>query len=170
MSDVLLNEVLDSIFKVNNAGGSGGGLLGSIFGALGGGGFKVTPGAGLFSEGGYTVQGGKYQPAGIVHKGEYVIPKATVDKMGVGGIQSMLGGYASGGLVGMRPPSMPSLVKSGNSGANVNITLSPVIDNRGASVEAVARTEQALARMKAELPSTIVQTIRKANKTNVKLH
>lgn len=169
MSDVLLNEVLDSIFKVNNAGGPGGGLLGSIFGVLGGG-VKVTPGAGLFSEGGYIGQGGKYHPAGIVYKGEYVIPKATLDKMGVGGIQSMLGGYTSGGLVGMRPPSMPSLVKSGNSGANVNITLSPVIDNRGASVEAVARTEQALARMKAELPSTIVQTIRKANKTNVKLH
>ena len=30
--------------------------------------------------GGYTGRGGKYEPAGIVHKGEYVIPKESVDQ------------------------------------------------------------------------------------------
>ena len=30
------------------------------------------------AEGGYTGDGGKYEPAGIVHKGEYVIPKEGV--------------------------------------------------------------------------------------------
>jgi hypothetical protein len=33
-----------------------------------------------FSSGGYTGRGGKYEPAGIVHKGEYVIPKEQVDQ------------------------------------------------------------------------------------------
>lgn len=33
-----------------------------------------------FAEGGFTGRGGKYEPAGIVHKGEYVIPKAMVDQ------------------------------------------------------------------------------------------
>jgi len=44
-----------------------------------------------FAEGGYTGRGGKYEPAGIVHRGEYVIPKEGVNqatglpKAGVGG-------------------------------------------------------------------------------------
>lgn len=33
-----------------------------------------------FSEGGYTGAGGKYEPAGIVHKGEYVVPKKYVNQ------------------------------------------------------------------------------------------
>jgi hypothetical protein len=31
-------------------------------------------------KGGFTGQGGKYEPAGIVHRGEYVIPKEGVDQ------------------------------------------------------------------------------------------
>ena len=33
-----------------------------------------------FDVGGFTGQGGKYDPAGVVHKGEYVIPKHFVDQ------------------------------------------------------------------------------------------
>lgn len=62
-----------------------------------------------FSEGGYTGPGGKYEPAGIVHRGEYVIPKQMVnqrtglpyaDALGklVKGSPSN-GGYANGGYV-----------------------------------------------------------------------
>jgi hypothetical protein len=47
-----------------------------------------TPGATLggsipkegSAHGGYTGEGGKYEPAGVVHKGEYVIPKEGVDQ------------------------------------------------------------------------------------------
>jgi hypothetical protein len=35
-----------------------------------------------FSKGGYTGDGGKYEPAGIVHKGEWVMPAETVDRYG----------------------------------------------------------------------------------------
>jgi len=41
--------------------------------------------AGSFSEGGYTGDGGKYDPAGIVHKGEFVIDKETTKKLGLQG-------------------------------------------------------------------------------------
>jgi len=34
----------------------------------------------LYSSGGFTGKGGKHEPAGIVHKGEYVIPKEGVDQ------------------------------------------------------------------------------------------
>jgi hypothetical protein len=35
-----------------------------------------------FAGGGYTGPGGKYEPAGEVHRGEFVVPKATVDTFG----------------------------------------------------------------------------------------
>jgi TP901 family phage tail tape measure protein len=38
-----------------------------------------------FATGGYTGDGGKYEPAGIVHKGEFVIDKETTSKMGLQG-------------------------------------------------------------------------------------
>jgi hypothetical protein len=40
---------------------------------------------GGFSDGGYTGDGGKYDAAGIVHKGEFVIDKETTQKMGLRG-------------------------------------------------------------------------------------
>ena len=47
--------------------GSGiGGIFGGLFSFLG------------FSQGGYTGHGGKFEPAGVVHKGEYVMPKEVV--------------------------------------------------------------------------------------------
>lgn len=55
-----------------------------------------------FADGGYTGDGGKYQPAGIVHAGEYVFTKEQTRKAGVGTLAAMaksLNGYAKGGLV-----------------------------------------------------------------------
>lgn len=66
-----------------------------------------------FDEGGYTGSGGKYEPAGVVHRGEVVIPQhlvrrdkslllsryghlAGMDQLANGG----LAGYANGGRVG----------------------------------------------------------------------
>lgn len=56
-----------------------------------------------FSSGGYTGPGGKYQPAGIVHAGEWVVPQEVVNANGgpgrFGALMSMLPGYADGGPV-----------------------------------------------------------------------
>lgn len=38
-----------------------------------------------FAEGGYTGDGAKYDPAGIVHKGEFVVDKETTSKLGLKG-------------------------------------------------------------------------------------
>jgi hypothetical protein len=47
---------------------------------------------GSFSDGGYTGDGGKYDPAGVVHRGEYVVPADVVSSLGVGGVESALYG------------------------------------------------------------------------------
>ena len=56
-----------------------------------------------FSEGGYTGPGGKYEPAGIVHKGEVVFSQADVAMMGganrVNSMRPTFKGYADGGIV-----------------------------------------------------------------------
>ena len=53
-----------------------------------------------FAEGGYTGDGGKYDAAGIVHRGEFVMPKEATNRIGVGTLYRMMRGYAEGGLVG----------------------------------------------------------------------
>lgn len=42
-----------------------------------------------FAEGGYTGAGGKYEPAGIVHKGEYVFTQEDVARIGLNNLESM---------------------------------------------------------------------------------
>lgn len=42
-----------------------------------------------FSSGGYTGPGGKYQPAGIVHKGEYVFDQASTNRIGVSTLEAI---------------------------------------------------------------------------------
>jgi lambda family phage tail tape measure protein len=69
---------------------------------------------GGFAEGGFTGAGGTYEPAGVVHKGEYVFSQADVDRIGLANIVAFRfgrmpgsvplpnysGSFASGGLVG----------------------------------------------------------------------
>ncbi|MEH3093363.1 MAG: phage tail length tape measure family protein [Agrobacterium cavarae] len=115
IADTLMNDVLNSIFSVSNAGGGAGGFFGSLFSGLGslfGGGFKETTTLGGFlatghAEGGYTGPGGKYEPAGIVHRGEVVWSQRDVARAGgVATVEAMrLGrrGYADGGVVDVAP-------------------------------------------------------------------
>lgn len=65
----------------------------------------------LYDQGGYTGNGGKYDPAGIVHRGEFVMDKESTSRIGVGPLYAMMraakggspaprpGGYAGGGSV-----------------------------------------------------------------------
>lgn len=69
------------------------------------------------ADGGYTGDGGKYQPAGIVHKGEFVMNKEATNRIGVGNLYRMMRGYADGGLVGSAP------LAGGGMAGNVNINI-----------------------------------------------
>jgi hypothetical protein len=85
------------------------GVLGQVAGKKGriGGGTTLTEKVG-FAVGGYTGDGGKYQPAGIVHKGEYVIDAETTKALGLNRSISSGPGYADGGLV-KDPKNDPAL-------------------------------------------------------------
>lgn len=81
-------------------GGAAAGGGGSFLATLGG----LLMGVPMFSAGGYTGHGHKFEPAGVVHKGEYVFSAETVKRLGADNLarlhQSARRGYASGGLVG----------------------------------------------------------------------
>lgn len=66
---------------------------------------SMTGGKGLlsafgFADGGYTGTGARLEPAGIVHRGEYVMPADAVRRIGVPRLAALHHGYADGGLVG----------------------------------------------------------------------
>lgn len=72
---------------------------------------------GNYWSGGFTGQGGKYQPAGIVHKGEYVVPKEQVNQstglpyanaLGKQYAGSRNGGFAGGGYVSQPTRTTPT--------------------------------------------------------------
>jgi hypothetical protein len=154
LGDMLLNEAFDSLFKPATDTSSGG-QFGGIFSSIG---KWITSG---FDEGGYTGPGGKFQPAGVVHKGEYVFDADTVKRIGVDNLRR-LQGYSAGGLVG--GPRMPSIMpRAAND--NSAITYAPVIDARGADAAAVARIQETLARDKAEFTAKVITTVRMGKKT-----
>lgn len=53
-----------------------------------------------YDVGGYTGHGGKYEPAGVVHRGEFVFTKESTSRIGVTNLYRLMRGYATGGLVG----------------------------------------------------------------------
>ncbi|MBB4726339.1 lambda family phage tail tape measure protein [Xanthomonas arboricola] len=96
------------------------GLLGSMFGQPGAGTVQreAIPLQG-WDTGGYTGPGGKFEPAGIVHKGEGVL--SQLDIAAIGGPRGFLSllstirrgrGYAAGGLVGST--ALPAAGRRGN--------------------------------------------------------
>ena len=102
--------------------GGGLGILGSIFS-----GFTSLFG---FADGGYTGPGRKHEPAGVVHRGEFVFDKRSVDRIGVQNLERLrrLPGFAEGGFVDPRRARLPALGagRAGAGGSQV-ITIAPKI-------------------------------------------
>ncbi|MCA1365921.1 phage tail length tape measure family protein [Bradyrhizobium sp. BRP14] len=114
----VLGNGLSSVGSQMASGASGGSSWLSLITGAGFGGsaqLAASGGIGLFDKGGYTGTGGKYTPAGIVHKGEYVFDAAAVSRIGVPTLER-LRGYANGGYVGA--PRAPRLNGRGTSTNN----------------------------------------------------
>lgn len=65
-----------------------------------------------FARGGYTGAGAKHEVAGVVHRGEYVVPKDAVDRTGPAAWASMVAhvrGYEEGGLVAPAPSALETM-------------------------------------------------------------
>lgn len=108
-----------------------------IFNALSGltGGSTWTMGSLMsgFSSGGYTGDGGKYDPAGIVHKGEFVFTKEATQRIGARNLYRLMRGYANGGSVGGSGYSRASTGGSGlaYSFGDINVDINNGNDPKG---------------------------------------
>ena len=89
-----------------------------------------------FASGGYTGDGGKYTPAGVVHRGEYVITKEATARLGVGFLNHLNygRGYANGGAVG----SIPSTGYKPMAGGSISVK----VINNGEPVNANVEQRQ----------------------------
>lgn len=99
--------------------------------------------------GGYTGHGGKFEPKGIVHGGEFVFTKEATAKLGVGNLYRLMHaaqGYASGGFVGavagrMPVTLQPTLARAG--GVQMTIVNHITVTGNGDAVLAQAMKEAA---------------------------
>ncbi|UXK26808.1 phage tail tape measure protein [Escherichia coli] len=97
------------------------GIVGSIGSAIG------------FAGGGFTGTGGKYEPAGIVHRGEFVFTKEATSRIGVSNLYRLMRGYADGGYVG--GAGSPAQMRRAE-GINFNQNNHVVIQNDGINGQA----------------------------------
>jgi tape measure domain-containing protein len=141
LGNMLLSSAFDSMFKPAS-GGSGGGAFGSLFSGIGN----------MFRATGGPVRKGQPYVVGE-NRPELFVPDQN-------------------GKIVPRVPSMPKLPDMSqmraSSGA-MTMTFAPVIDARGADVEAVKRIDESLRRTQRDLKATILTTVREAPGKNVKL-
>lgn len=103
MTEILLKQAMVGI--VGSIGRAIGGAVGGGASASGGTAIQAAAAKFHFATGGFTGTGGKYEPAGIVHRGEFVFTKEATSRIGVGNLYRLMRGYATGGYVGT-PGSM----------------------------------------------------------------
>ncbi|MEQ5227250.1 phage tail tape measure protein [Proteus cibi] len=99
--------------------------------------------------GGYTGHGGKFEPKGIVHGGEFVFTKEATAKLGVGNLYRLMHaaqGYASGGFVGAvagRIPVTPQPTLARAGGVQMTVVNHITVTGNGDAVLAQAMKEAA---------------------------
>ncbi|EZB68821.1 tail protein [Escherichia coli O157:H7 str. K1796] len=131
MTEILLKQAMVGIV----------GRIGSAIGGAFGGGASASSGTAIqaaaanfhFAIGGFTGTGGKYEPAGIVHRGEFVFTKEATSRIGVGNLYRLMRGYAEGGYVG--GAGSPAQMRRAE-GINFNQNNHVVIQNDGTNGQA----------------------------------
>lgn len=96
-------------------------------------GTKGIPMPPKFDAGGYTGDGGKYEPKGIVHGGEFVFTKESTSRIGTDNLYALMRGYANGGLVGGASTGRAPMLglQGGGSASGPIIQTSVVVNNEG---------------------------------------
>lgn len=109
-----IGSALSGLFSGGGGGGGGGSNVGGWVSAI--------ASAFGYADGGYTGAGGKYQPAGVVHAGEYVFNAESVRRLGLGALDNLhriasgrfapsapRWGYAEGGPVNLPGAAAPTV-------------------------------------------------------------
>ena len=168
-----LGQVLDTILEIaaksvfqGFLGGMGGGLFGGVGKLFG------------FSSGGYTGRGGTLEPAGVVHRGEFVFSKVATEALGVANLDSLHAaarrGYSGGGVVGGggSPKALLGLQRPATRQDGAITIHAPVTVNaNGGSAEANADLAARVGReMEATMRGVVVDELRRQSRPGAMLH
>ena len=126
LTEIFLKQAMVGI--VGSIGSAIGGAVGGGASASGGKAIQAAAANFHFATGGFTGTGGKYEPAGIVHRGEFVFTKEATSRIGVGNLYRLMRGYAEGGYVG--GAGSPAQMRRAE-GINFNQNNHVVIQNDG---------------------------------------
>lgn len=117
-----------------------------------------------FEKGGYTGSGSRYEPAGVVHRGEVVFSQDDVRRFGgPGAVDAMRRrGYAMGGIVGA-VPSVPTVQSPGAGGLKITIKQQPGVAVEQVGVSRDEVTFEARRILHTEGPDVIANNTRNPN-------
>lgn len=158
-------SALSGIFS-GLASGIGGAATGAAGAAGGTGALGMSTSFSAYDGGGFTGAGGKYDPAGIVHRGEFVFTKEATDRIGVANLYSMMKGYASGGVVGDAgginafSSSVNAVSGNGIGGIQVNAPVT-IMQDAGAGGISSANTASTAKQLQAIIQTTVTDRLRK---------
>lgn len=166
--------VVNSLKAASSWGGILGSVASSVGGAVAGGAAGSAAGStgamGLptsysgYDGGGFTGAGGKHDPAGIVHKGEFVFTKEATERIGVSNLYSLMKGYADGGIVGNGGASFSSGVdRASGSGTTVINVSAPVTLSQGSGTgeTSAGGTANTARQLKSIVEMTLTERLRK---------
>lgn len=117
-----------------------------------------------YDGGGFTGAGGKYDPAGVVHKGEFVFTKEATERIGVENLYGMMRGYGSGGLVDAPTERPTTLSGNGRAGGNTIIQVDApvtIMQESGAGDASATGTSAAASQLKSIVQQTITDRLKK---------
>ncbi|HGC8049423.1 TPA: phage tail tape measure protein [Yersinia enterocolitica] len=77
-----------------------------------------------YDVGGYTGDGGKFEPKGVVHGGEFVFTKEATNRIGIDNLYKMMRGYADGGLVSNAVTATAPMLGMQGGGMAISVDLS----------------------------------------------
>lgn len=116
IQDVIMKPLADALSQASSGEGGIIGAIGSVISTIG------------FASGGYTGSGGKNEVAGVVHKGEYVVPADAVRRIGVQSLESLsTGASAARGMTG---------VSAARGSAGTTVVSAPQFNLKGAVITA----------------------------------
>lgn len=175
IAKVMLQMAVVNTLKASSSWGSiFGNVASSIGGAVSGGAAGGTSGStgamGLptsysgYDGGGFTGTGGKYDPAGIVHKGEFVFTKESTERIGVSNLYDLMRGYADGGVVAPGAVMFSSGVNRATGRGSMIIQVDApvsIVQGEGAGDASSAGTANAANQLKSIVQTTITERLMK---------
>lgn len=113
-----------------------------------------------YDRGGYTGDGGKFEPKGVVHGGEFVFTKEATNRIGIDNLYKMMRGYADGGLVSNAVTATAPMLGMQGGGNNITVGIGDVVIMSDSQKENNASNSQDIgAGIQKQLKPAIVATI-----------